>query len=248
MNSVFLDNEMPVNTNKHYNNQFHKGVYNICICSTTFKENSPQFSKELLDDSPIPATIIYFDVIDTDLLQYHCFNPNTKAIYHFIAKENKTKFTENYESIDERIEFQEFKFDEDQVSHLRYRCEDIYHSIHKSDIKKAKIKKINQELLYSKNMQEFFKQNPDEKSKIIQSIEKSSIGKGIKPSATYLPNYIVHQKNSTENNEFAQAIYKNYSNKKPKFNSSNDRRKKGTMEKYLESLERNDGTSENFKF
>ncbi len=250
MNSVFLDNEMPVNTNKHYFNQFLKGVFNICICSNTFKDNSPQFAREIIDNTPIPATILYFELIDTELLQYHCFSPNTKAIYHFISKETKPKFSENYESIDERIEFSEFKFDEDQVSHLKYRCEDIYHSIHKSDIKKAKIKKINQELLYSKNMQDYFKSHPDEKSKIVKSIEQNSIGKGIKPSASYLPNYLVHQENNNENNVFAQAIEKKYSNKKNKVISTNknEKRKKGTMDKYLESLEKEDGTVEEIKF
>ena len=252
MNSVYLDNEMPVNTNRHYMGQFVKGVYNICITSNKFKENASAFQKDIVDNTPIPATIIYFDCIDSELLQYHCFNANTKAIYHFISKEKEAEFSKKYESIDELITFQNYKFDEDQVSHLKYRCEDIFHSIHKSDIKKAKIKKINQELLYSKNMQDYFKSHPEEKSKVITAIEQNSI-KGFKPSATYLPSYLIHKEDGAEgiNNQFTNAIKKNYSNIKNKNiekKSSNDRKKKGTMEKYLESLEKNDGSAETFKF
>ena len=251
MNSVYLDNEMPVNTNKHYMSQFLKGVYNICICSNKFKENAPQFAHEIVDNTPIPATLIYFDCIDAELLQSHAFNSNSKAIYHFISKENEKDFSTKYESIDEGITFQPHVFDEDQVSHLKYRCEDIYHSIHKSDIKKAKVKKINQELLYSKNMQDYFKSHPEEKIKVIKSIEVNSI-KGFKPSATYLPSYLIHKEEGADlSNPFTKAIKKNYSdvkNNQVERKSNNERKKKGTMEKYFESLERTDGTAENFKF
>lgn len=89
MNSVFLDNEMPVNTNRHYASQFQKGVYTIAITCNQFKENSPNFAKEILEETSIPATIIYFNTIDTDDLEFQCFHANTRAIYHFISKEKK---------------------------------------------------------------------------------------------------------------------------------------------------------------
>lgn len=245
---------MPVNTNKHYSSQFLKGVYTVCICSDEFKSNSPDFARDVVDSSPIPATIIYFDTLSSDLLEYHCFNPNSKAIYHFISHEKKSEFTSAYESIDDRIQFEDFKFDEDQVCHLKYRCEDTYHSIHKGDIKKAKIKKINQELLNSKNMQDYFKSNPEEKTKIIKAIQENSI-KGFKPSASFLPSYLIHQeiKDGTEGNIIEQAINNNYAgklneSKKKVLMKMEKRKKKGKMEKYLEGLEKNDGTHEEIKF
>lgn len=91
INSTFLDNEMPVNSNKHYTSQFVKGVFNICICCNEYKDNSPNFAKEVIDLSPIPPTIIYFDTIDADLLESHCFNSNVKAIYHLISNTNKVR-------------------------------------------------------------------------------------------------------------------------------------------------------------
>jgi len=141
INSVFLDNEMPVNSNRHFMKQFLKGVHTVCITSNKFKENSPNFARDVLNNIPIPATIIYFDAIDSELLEYHCYSSNVKAIYHFITKEHKDNFTKDYNDIDIGIKFDDFKFDEDQVCHLRYRCEDIFHGVSKNDIKKAKIKK-----------------------------------------------------------------------------------------------------------
>ncbi len=240
MNSVFLDNEMPVNTNKHFSNCFLKGIFNICISSLDFKNNSPQFSTEIVDQSPIPCTIIYFDCNRADILQSHSFNKNTKAIYHFISTEKKSQFSQTYESIDERIGFTEFAYDKDQVSHLKYRSEDTFHSITKNDIKKAKTKKINQELLHSKNMQEYFKSHPEEKLKIVKAIDLNSI-KGFKPSATFLPSYLIHQENNySSNNQIAKAIGKNFKDATKK----NTKRRKGRMEEYLEELDKEDGKPE----
>jgi hypothetical protein len=141
--------------------------------------------------------------------------------------------------LDETIGLEEFKFDQDQVSHLRYRSEDIFFSIKKSDIMKAKTKKINQELLHSKNMQDYFKSNPKEREQVIKAINDNSI-KRVKPSASYLPSYLIHEQKS---NEISQAISMNYGE------NSGRRGKKGKkMESYLEALEKNDGTAELIKF
>jgi hypothetical protein len=91
MNPTFLDKEMPVNTNKHFSFQFLKGVYNICVVNNKYKENSPNFAYELVEKSPIPVTLIYFDCIDSELLEYHCFNSNVRSLYHFVNNEKKVK-------------------------------------------------------------------------------------------------------------------------------------------------------------
>ena len=80
---------MPESTNHHYCAQFVKGNYPICITSNTFKQDSANYAIEAVNKTPIPATIIYFDCIDKDLLEKHCFNVNTKAIYHFISNDLK---------------------------------------------------------------------------------------------------------------------------------------------------------------
>lgn len=89
MNSVFLDSSMPVNTNKHYFNQFLRGIFTICIVLNKYNENSPNFADEVIQQTPIPATILYLNSIDPDLIESQCFNPNVKAIYHFISKDKK---------------------------------------------------------------------------------------------------------------------------------------------------------------
>lgn len=240
INSIFLDSEMPLGTNRHYASQFVKGVYTTCVTNTTYNQNTPNYSKEILNQTPIPVTIIYFDTLDSSLLEYHCFHPNVKAIYHFLSTDNKQKFTEIYNGLDSRIIFDNFKFDIDQMRHLSYRCEDIFHSIKKSDVKKCKIKKVNQELLQSKNMQDYFKSHPQEKITVIRSIQENSI-KSFKPSAAYIPSYLVH--NQEDNNIIANAIKTNYGNGKGR-----RRNNKGTMEKYMENLEKNDGSHELVKF
>jgi hypothetical protein len=123
---------------------------------------------------------------------------------------------------------------------LRYRCEDIYFSIKKSDIGKAKTKKINQELLNSKNMQDYFKTHPKEKDQVIKAINDNSIRR-VKPSASYLPSYLIHDQ---KHNDISQAISMNYGNE-----AEGRGHKKGKkMDAYLEALEKNDGTAELVNF
>ena len=90
------------------------------------------------------------------------------------------------------------------MTHLRYRCEDILHTITKNDIKKAKTKKLSQELLYSKKMESYFKSNPEEKNLVIKTIQDCNINTN-RPSITYLPNYMIHEesnKNTIEEVKF----------------------------------------------
>ena len=80
--------------------------------------------------------MLHFQQNQQILLEFHSYHINTRAIYHFIS--NKELFISNYDTLDEKISFREFEFDSEQMAHLRYRCENIYSGIRKSDIKKAK--------------------------------------------------------------------------------------------------------------
>ena len=216
-NSTFLDKEMPLNT-----------------------ENSPNYAKEIVNNTPIPISIIYFDCTDSRLLEFHSYHINTRAIYHFIS--NKELFISNYDTLDEKISFKEFEFDVEQMAHLRYRCENIYSGIRKSDIKKEKARKINVELLHSKKMEAYFQKNPQEKLNVIKAIEENTIKTG-RSSIGYIPSYLIHQ----ESNPIANAIRSNYSEKG--VGKKNRRRnKKKKMEEYLEALDRGDGSHELVKF
>ena len=154
-NTIYLDKEMPINTNNHFYTQYLKNTYQICIINLEYSEKSKNFAKEILDNTKIPITIIYFDCFSKSLLEYHSFHPNTREIYHFIS--NKDNFLDAYENLDENINFNEFVFDKEQMEHLRYRAEDMLNGVRKSDIKKEKMRKINIELLHSKKMQNFLK-------------------------------------------------------------------------------------------
>jgi hypothetical protein len=134
--------------------------------------------------------------------------------------------------------FNEYKFDSDQVSHLRYRCEDVFYSINKTDIKKAKTKRINQELLNSKQMEDYFKTHPEEKKQVVKAINENSI-KRIKPSASFLPSYLIHDDKS---NAITEAISMKYGK------GGSRHKKKGKMEEYFEALEKGDGTHDLIKF
>ena len=238
-NSIYLDKEMPLNTNTHFYNQFLKNNYQICIVNFEYSEKSKNYAKEILENTKIPITIIYFDCFSLELLEYHSFHPNTRAIYHFIS--NKDLFLDNYEKLNEDINFNEFNFDKEQMEHLRYRAEDILNGIRKSDIKKEKMRKINIELLHSKNMEKFFKENPKEKETVIRTIQENTI-KNYRPSVTFLPSYLVHN----ENNVIADAIKKQYKDK-PSHNKRR-RNKKGKMEQYFEALDKGDGSQNLIKF
>ena len=137
-NTIYLDKEMPLNTNNHFYSQFLKNIYQICIVNLEYSEKSKNFPKEILNQTKVPITIIYFDCFSKSLLEYQSFHPNTRAIYHFIS--NKDNFLDAYENLDENINFNEFIFDKEQVEHLRYRAEDMINGIRKSDIKKEKKK------------------------------------------------------------------------------------------------------------
>jgi len=224
---------MPINTNKHNSQQFLKGVYNICIVGTKYNEESSNYSKDLHDSCPIPPVIIFYETIDADVLEHqNTYNTNIKAIYHFISFESKEAFSRDYESLPKSILFSDYAYDEDQVTHLRYRCEDIYNSVTKNDIKKAKMKRINTELIKSKSMEKYFVNHPDEKALIIKSLQESQINT-TRPSVSYLPEYLIHDDN--KNNVVEQAIKITYS--KQQEGSVKAKKKIGKMEKYLASLE-----------
>ena len=238
-NTIYLDKEMPINTNNHFYSQYLKNNYQICIINTEYSEKSKNFAKEILDNTKIPITIIYFDSFSQSLLEYHSFHPNTRSIYHFIS--NKDNFLDAYENLDENINFNEFEFDKEQMEHLRYRAEDMLNGIRKSDIKKEKMRKINIELLHSKKMQKFFNDNPKERENIIRNIDENTI-KNFSPSVTFLPSYLIH----SENNVIADAIKKEY--KDTKRNKNKRRKKQKKMEQYFEALDKGDGSQNLIKF
>ena len=238
-NTIYLDKEMPLNTNNHFYSQFLKNIYQICIINLEYSEKSKNFPKEILNETKVPLTIIYFDCFSQPLLEYHSFHPNARAIYHFIS--NKDNFLDAYENLDENINFNEFIFDKEQVEHLRYRAEDMLNGIRKSDIKKEKMRKINIELLHSKKMQKFFKENPKERENIIRNIEENTI-KNFSPSVSFLPSYLIH----SENNAIADAIKKEYKDNKK--NKNKRRKKQKKMEQYFEALDKGDGSQNLIKF
>ena len=238
-NTIYLDKEMPINTNNHFYSQYLKNTYQICIINTEYSEKSKNFAKEILDNTKIPITIIYFDSFSQSLLEYHSFHPNTRSIYHFIS--NKDNFLDAYENLDENINFNEFEFDKEQMEHLRYRAEDMLNGIRKTDIKKEKMRKINIELLHSKKMQKFFNDNPKERENIIRNIDENTI-KNFSPSVTFLPSYLIH----SENNVIADAIKKEY--KDTKRNKNKRRKKQKKMEQYFEALDKGDGSQNLIKF
>ena len=87
-----MDRDLPESTNRHYSSQFVKGNFQVCITCNDFKSESQNFAIEVVNKMPIPATIIYFDCIDKELLEQHCFHINTKSIYHFITNDLKVNF------------------------------------------------------------------------------------------------------------------------------------------------------------
>ena len=240
-NTIYLDKEMPLNTNNHFYSQYLKNTYQICIINLEYSEKSKNFAKEILDSTKIPITIIYFDCFSKELLEYHSFHPNTRSIYHFIN--DKDKFLDAYEDLDENINFNEFEFDKEQMEHLKYRAEDMLNGIRKNDIKKEKMRKINIELLHSKNMQKFFKDNPKERENIIRNIEENTI-KNFSPSVTFLPSYLIH----SENNVIADAIKKEYKDSNKNRNNKKRRKKQKKMEQYFEALDKGDGSQNLIKF
>ena len=240
-NTIYLDKEMPLNTNNHFYSQYLKNTYQICIINLEYSEKSKNFAKEILDSTKIPITIIYFDCFSKELLEYHSFHPNTRSIYHFIN--DKDKFLDAYEDLDENINFNEFEFDKEQMEHLKYRAEDMLNGIRKNDIKKEKMRKINIELLHSKNMQKFFKDNPKERENIIRNIEENTI-KNFSPSVTFLPSYLIH----SENNVIADAIKKEYKDSNKNRNNKKRRKKQKKMEQYFEALDKCDGSQNLIQF
>ena len=240
-NTIYLDKEMPLNTNNHFYSQYLKNTYQICIINLEYSEKSKNFAKEILDSTKIPITIIYFDCFSKELLEYHSFHPNTRSIYHFIN--DKDKFLDAYEDLDENINFNEFEFDKEQMEHLKYRAEDMLNGIRKNDIKKEKMRKINIELLHSKNMQKFFKDNPKERENIIRNIEENTI-KNFSPSVTFLPSYLLH----SENNVIADAIKKEYKDSNKNRNNKKRRKKQKKMEQYFEALDKGDGSQNLIQF
>ena len=171
------------------------------------KSKSPQFALEVVDECLIQPAIIFFNVTNPYLLEDHSCKERVKGVYHFLDNSFREVFTEDYATVCRDIKFINYSYDEEQFKHLKYRCEDIFHQIRKSDIKKTKLKKINQELLHSKAMKSYFDSNPDEKDRVIKTINENSIKK-YRPSVGFLPSYLVHEEQ--KNNVVQSAIEESY--------------------------------------
>ena len=63
-------------------------------------------------------------------------------------------------------------------------------------------------MLYSKNMERYFKSNPEEKILVIKTIQDCNINTN-RPSITYLPNYIIHEENKNNAMEQVSLFIKN---------------------------------------
>ena len=171
------------------------------------KTKSPQFALDVIDECKESPTVIFFNLTDPYLIEDHSCKDKVKAIFHFISLVNKDSFSHDYSTICKEIIFNNFQYDIEQFKHLKYRCEDIFHQIRKNDIKKTKLKKINQELLHSKRLKSYFDAHPDEKDKVIKTINENSIRK-YRPSVGYLPSYLVHEEN--KENVVKSAIEEKY--------------------------------------
>ncbi len=236
INSVYLDPENPINTNVHYAAQFLKGVFPVLITHTHYNSSSqiakfsnfplgkkskkkggshvsPEFALEIVDESLVHQSVIFFDCINPYLLEDHACKDSVSEIIHIINSNDKATFSEEYENINENIHFTDFEHDDQQVMHLRYRCEDVYYQIKKADIVKTKLKKINQELLNSKAMKNYFKDNQEERNQVVKTIAENSI-RTYKPSVGYLPSYLVHEEN--KDNVIKSAIEESYFQSKKK--------------------------------
>lgn len=198
-----------MNTNIHFAAQYIKGAFPVLITHNQYnsKSKSPQFALEVVDECLVHAAVIFFNLTDPYLMEDHSCKHKVKAVYHLLDIKSKSSFTEDYANVCKDIQFAEFKFDVEQFQHLRYRCEDIYYQIKSSDIKKTKLKKINQELLHSKAMKGYFQAHPDEKQQVIKAINQNSI-RVYKPSVGFLPSYLVHEEN--KNNVVQSAIEESY--------------------------------------
>ena len=206
INSVYLDQCNPLSTNLHFFNAFLKGHYKVLILDPiSFNKNKNKSKKKKKIDysifsaisQVINSTVIFFDYIDPYSIEEVSCDSRVKEIFHFINVPNQEVLKENYSLISDDISFEPFKYNDEQLKHLRYRCEDIYHQITKNDIKKTKFKKINQELLHSRKLKTYFEQNKEEKEKVIENINKNSIKK-YKPGVEYLPSYLVHQEKTSD--------------------------------------------------
>lgn len=189
---------------------------------------SPEFAVEIVDEMVIPASVIFFDCINPYLLEDHACKDSVCEIIHIINSTSKGIFSEAYEGINENISFADFEHSDEQLMHLRYRCEDVYYQIKKSDINKTKLKKINQELLNSKAMKNYFRDNQEERNQVVKTIAENSI-RSYKPSVGYLPSYLVHEEN--KDNVVKSAIEESY------FQSKKKKSKKPDVGKYAKKEE-----------
>lgn len=206
---MYLDPNNPINTNIHFAAQFIKGTFPVLIVHNKYntQSKSPQFALDVIDECKESPTVLFFNLTDPYLVEEHSCKDKVKAIFHFYSMLKKEEFSDDYSTICKDIKFNNFQYDVEQFKHLKYRCEDIFHQITKSDIKKTKLKKINQELLHSRRLKTYFEAHPDEKDKVIRTINENSIRR-YRPSVGYLPSYLVHQEN--KENVVKTAIEEKY--------------------------------------
>lgn len=227
IDSIYLDRNNPINTNLHFASQFYKGAFPILITHDEYTKTSIQYAYQSIDKCLIEPSIVFFNMTNPYLIEEVSCKPKVKSIFHFMSTDFKTTFKNEYSTISKLIIFEDYSYDKEQFKHLMYRCEDMFHQIKKTDVQKTKIKKINQELLNSKAMIGYFQDNPDEKERVIRTINENSIKK-FRPSVGFLPGYLIHENN--KNSVVQSAIEESYFVGKKRKKNEKEKRKMNEKE------------------
>jgi len=214
LKSVVLNAEMPYKSRLHTLAQFNKGSYDILIASDESniqpKKDQEKTEKDKKVQQKKNKNLKEFSVargVDFNEVQNVLNFDLPKTIEQYIHRVGRTARGEhssgialsfihsvNDHALIDRIAAkcdilaQPFAFKMDEIAGLRYRCGDALRGISKSSIKDARLRELKSEILNSKQLKEYFEENPRD----LQLLRHDKIlSKSRKNKMTSIPDYLI---------------------------------------------------------
>jgi len=207
LKSVVLNSDMPHKSRLHTLAQFNKGIYDTMIASDENhvisdekesktakkgKKNLKEYSVSRGVDFNEVNNVLNFDLPSTAQQYIHRVGRtargecSTGIALSFLQSESDFELVKLIQKKCQDLT-EPFAFKIEQVQNLRYRCGDALRAITKAAVRDARIKELKAEILNSKNLKEYFEENP----KDLQLLRHDKALSKISQRMVHLPDYLI---------------------------------------------------------
>merc|ERR1712226_111836 len=257
LKSIVLNAEMPHKSRLHALAQFNRGSYDIMIASdesnlkpsddsteSATKKKQKAKKRQKLKEFSVARGVDFNDVsnvlnfdLPSSVEQYvhrvgrtargECSTGIALSFVHSLGDHNLVA------KVQEKCEIlaQPFAFKIEEISGLRYRCGDALRAITKTAVRDARIKELKNELLNSKQLKEYFEDNPRD----LQVLRHDKPLSKITQKLVNIPDYLIPD----SLRQYLGASSKSVNNNNKKGNGPAEAKPKSARKRKLEKNAKN---------